>query len=96
MELKWNTKHSERIKQLKEPVANPRLVRLSPYLKGGIALDLACGLGGNSLFLAHKNYQVLALDISDVAIGYLKEQAAKNTLPIDAKITDLTKLDQLS
>lgn len=90
---KWNLKHSERMNQLKVPTPNPRLVDLSDHLMGGTALDLACGLGGNSLFLAGKNYQVHAMDISDVAISYIQEKAEIDSLTIDAEVVDLTDLD---
>ncbi|MCM3728843.1 methyltransferase domain-containing protein [Neobacillus cucumis] len=93
---KWNNKHRERMKQLTEPASNPRLMRLASYLNGGNALDFACGLGGNSLFLSRKGYNVQAIDISDVAIDYIKDLALKNNLSIDARMADLTSLDQHS
>ena len=93
---KWNAKYKERMNELKEPGPNPRLKNQSVYLNGGTALDLACGLGGNSLFLARRNFQVEALDISDVAINYLQEQAAKDNLKIQPCVRDLTDLSNLN
>ncbi|MEH7415566.1 methyltransferase domain-containing protein [Neobacillus drentensis] len=93
---KWNKKHRERLEQIKDPIPNPRLMKLSEYLKGGIALDFACGLGGNSLFLSRKGYKVQAMDISDVAITFIQDQAAKYNLPINARQADLTSLNQKS
>lgn len=87
---KWNMKHQKRLAEMQEFSPNVRLKDLSPYLKGGIALDLACGLGANSLFLARSNYKVHALDISEVAIKYLEEQSMINSLPINAQVSDLT------
>lgn len=94
---KWNLKHLDRITHLKEPQPNPRLKKLASYFKeGGTALDIACGLGGNSLFLAGMNNQVEAIDISDVAINYVQEQAAKENLSVQPRVTDLTDLDTLN
>ena len=93
---KWNSKYQERLSDLKKPNPNSRLINLSYYLKGGLALDLACGLGGNSMFLAEHHYDVHALDISDIAINYLNEQAAKEKLSIHTMQCDLTNLDSLN
>ncbi|WP_066066770.1 class I SAM-dependent methyltransferase [Neobacillus soli] len=93
---KWNSKYKERLIQLEEPLPNVRLANLSPYLNGGSALDLACGLGGNSLFLARLNFQVQAIDLSDVAVSYLQEIAAKQNLAINPRLCDLTKLTNLN
>lgn len=43
---------------------------------GGRALDLACGLGANALFLARRGFQVAAWDLSPVAITRLRKAAA--------------------
>jgi tellurite methyltransferase len=92
--IKWNTKHNERIVQsttstiVSKPIEpNTRLVQLSTHFNGGQALDIACGLGANSIFLAKNNYNVTSLDVSDVAIQYL--QSNSKHLSIDAKVVDL-------
>lgn len=51
----------------------------------GLALDLACGLGENALFLAKKGLETSAWDISSVALGKLKQNAKKNNLTISVK-----------
>ncbi|WP_462408472.1 class I SAM-dependent methyltransferase [Neobacillus sp. Marseille-QA0830] len=94
---KWNGKYRERLNHNRgQPETNPRLKHLSSYLTGGEALDLACGLGGNSQFLARMNYQVQAVDISEVAIDYIKELVAVHNLTINSRICDLSKLDNIS
>ncbi|WP_051591236.1 class I SAM-dependent methyltransferase [Bacillus sp. UNC438CL73TsuS30] len=92
---KWNIKHQDRLNKLDVPAPNLRLKNLYPYLLGGTALDFACGLGGNSLYLASLNYQVQAVDISEVAINYLQEQAAKDKRNITPQVCDLTELNNL-
>lgn len=89
-QTKWNRKYSDRLQDMTIPQANLRLEKLASYLSGGKALDLACGLGANSLFLAQLDYQVLAVDISEVAIRHLQEQAILNKLSINARVCDLT------
>lgn len=88
-------KHKERLEELKDPAVNPRLMNLSAYLNGDTALDIACGLGANSLFLARMNYQVEAIDISDVAINFVLEHTRKNGLKIHPWVCDLTELDRV-
>ncbi len=51
--------------------------------KGKKALDIACGMGRNAKLLANMDFEVDALDISEVAISSL--QGMKN---IDAKVVD--------
>lgn len=93
---KWNRKYNERITiKQGEPEANVNLKELVSSLKGGRALDLACGLGGNSLFLAKSNYEVQALDVSDVAIDFLRDQAELKQLPIQPTVYDLTDISNL-
>ena len=63
--MKWNHKYQTLLNEQKKPDPNKRLQSLTPYLNGGVALDIACGLGGNSLLLAQNHYRVHAIDISD-------------------------------
>ena len=64
--IKWNKRYLE-----KDPGQRvPRIVR--DYIARapvGRALDIACGTGAVSLFLAERGYRVDAVDISDVALA---------------------------
>jgi 2-polyprenyl-3-methyl-5-hydroxy-6-metoxy-1,4-benzoquinol methylase len=75
LRIKWDQRYAD-----EEKVAHPAEVLLcNAHLlpEQGSALDLACGLGGNALFLASRGFQVEAWDLSTVAIQRL-EQAAKH------------------
>jgi tellurite methyltransferase len=71
---KWDARWAaEAARAAYEP--NPLLVAHAALLEGGRALDLACGLGQNSIWLAARGYDVLAVDISPVALAVAGERA---------------------
>ncbi len=60
------------------------------FPNGGTALDLAGGIGRHALWLARRNWQVTVVDISEVAIRKLGQNAQQldltlNLLALDAK-----------
>jgi len=60
--------------------------------KKGDALDLACGRGGNTLFLARlksSNLQVDAVDLSPVVLDKLKKYATQNNLAVNCHLRDI-------
>lgn len=66
---RWNEKYT------KGSLPQNRLKVLEEYAhesKGKKALDIACGLGRNSKYLAEKGFEVHAIDISDIAIKSLE------------------------
>jgi len=63
-----------------------RILRLCP---GRRALDIACGEGRNSIFLARHGFRVTGLDISDVGIARGGEWAAEQGLKVDFRRVDL-------
>jgi SAM-dependent methyltransferase len=65
----------------------PLLVEAAELLRPGRALDLACGVGRNALFLASLGWQVTAVDRSAVGIRLLRERATG--LNLDARVADL-------
>ena len=56
----------------------------------GDALDLACGRGGNALYLAARGFSTQAWDVSAVAIQSLSDVAGRNGLPLVAEQRDVT------
>jgi 2-polyprenyl-3-methyl-5-hydroxy-6-metoxy-1,4-benzoquinol methylase len=55
----------------------------------GRALDLACGLGGNSLLLAQAGLKVSSWDISSVAIQRLSDRCQEQGMLVDAAVRDV-------
>lgn len=84
--IKWDKKYKETPTLLEDRQASQKLVDIINQTKGKKALEIACGAGRNSIFLAENGFEVEALDISDVAIKSLKEKNIKN---ITAKQIDL-------
>jgi tellurite methyltransferase len=67
---KWNAKYGDAADEMPVCGAVQRFHTLAAV--GGHALDIAAGLGGNSLFLADKSFHVDAMDISDIAMDRLE------------------------
>jgi 2-polyprenyl-3-methyl-5-hydroxy-6-metoxy-1,4-benzoquinol methylase len=55
---------------------NLRLVEEVADLPPGRALDVGCGEGADAVWLAERGWQVTALDVSEVALGRVREHAA--------------------
>lgn len=55
--------------------ANPVLTEVAAELTPGAALDLACGAGGDTLWLARHGWRVTAVDIAPTAVERVAELA---------------------
>ncbi len=55
----------------------------------GTAIDVACGLGANALFLARRGLQTLAWDLSEVAVAKLQDFARTQGIPLSAEARDV-------
>jgi len=72
---KWNNKYLT-ADITDQAVPDEELIRhTSAFPEGAHALDLACGLGKNTLYLARKGFDVLAVDGSSVGLAHLDEAA---------------------
>lgn len=95
---KWNRRYSEEgwepfpdrpaewLVENRELVIGPGRVGGRPPLR---ALDVACGDGRNSRYLAQLGFAVDAVDVSDVAIAALRAAAVERDLAVDARRMDL-------
>ena len=72
---------------------NEYLAEIAAVLEPGTALDLGCGQGRNSFWLASKGFAVTGLDISPVAIEQATEVAAELDVDVSFQSVDLTNWD---
>ena len=86
---KWNKKYSQENFPWQD--ASKIVKEFYSLAPKGKALDLACELGRNSIFLAEKGFYVDAVDISDIALKNLKNK--KNINPVEADL-DFYNIEQ--
>ena len=84
----WDAKYSGDGYELHQKPSD-LLVTWLGRLPPGKVLDLACGTGRNSLFLAEKGYDVTAIDVSPIAIKLAEKSAREKGLTINWIVADL-------
>lgn len=82
---RWNKKYLQGFEADREP--SKLVVDYYRYANVGRALDIAAGVGRNSLFLATNGFMVDSVDISDVAVEKLKS-LHPNITPIQADLKE--------
>ncbi|MBG0851360.1 class I SAM-dependent methyltransferase [Streptomyces spinoverrucosus] len=72
---------------------NPVLAEVAGVLPPGLALDLACGTGGDTLWLAARGWRVTAVDISPTAVDRLGDVARSQRMGelVTAECHDLAR-----
>ena len=78
---KWNQRYAEDSYRKNNPVT--LLEDWLPKLPMGRALDVACGAGRNSIFLALAGYQVDAVDISPEGLNRGRQESESQGLSIN-------------
>lgn len=84
--IKWNKKYKDKPNLLKDRPPSIKIQDAIVYCKGKKALDVACGSGKNSIYLAKNGFDVEALDISEIALETVHKKGYKN---ITTKLVDL-------
>jgi len=85
---RWDEKHQN------NPMPDEPIKLVSDYASlatGRQALDIACGMGRHSKYLASKGFKVDALDISSVAIEHLQNIPNINAIEVDFDTYTLPK-----
>jgi tellurite methyltransferase len=90
--IKWNLRHGER-KGHHPP--DTYMIRFLRQLSSPLALDLACGRGRNSFFLAEAGFKVTAVDISETGLSMLRQEAMMRKLDIRTIEADLDSMPGL-
>ncbi len=62
----------------------------------GTALDLGCGTGTHSIYLAQHGWNVVGVDFVPKAIASAREKAQRAGAQVDFRQADVTRLDALS
>lgn len=87
---KWNNRYAEaRVEDARPGLVLAQNVHLLP--RSGMALDLACGLGGNARLLASRGLETRAWDLSQVAVEKLNRYARQCGLPLLAEQRDVER-----
>jgi SAM-dependent methyltransferase len=77
--IRWNARYSGAVRPAFE--AHPLAVRaLAMDLPDGVIVDLACGPSGSALLAAASGRQVTAVDVSEIALGLLRDEARRRGL----------------
>ena len=93
---RWNEKYRNRKLSSYKSGASDWLREHEEILKElekGAALDIASGFGRNSFYLEKLGFQVDAVDVSDLAIDWLNEEAEKDGLTLKGHQIDLAEED---
>lgn len=77
---RWNKRHVD--KPMRTHV-EPVLEKYLSHVNIGKALDIACGVGRNTHFLAEKGFVVDAVDLSDYALSQVHESENINKIEVD-------------
>ncbi len=85
---KWDKKYQENIELLEIREPSLFVKKFAKATKGVDALDLACGVGRNALYLENIGFRVDAIDISPVALNTLKSRSKGNINLIEADLDD--------
>ena len=91
---RWDERYA-RGEELHDFAPSPPLAEALAGVAPGLALDLACGAGRHSLFLAERGWRVEALDGSRAGLERMMEEARRRSVgaAIEPRLVDLEAKD---
>ena len=90
--IKWNSRFASQESFLSErpaPFLAREMERIMQLTGGGSALDIACGEGRNSVFLARQGFRVTGVDISEVGLAKAARRAREAGVDVELVHADL-------
>lgn len=90
--IKWNRRFlsgDSFLGKTPSPFLTREIENIKRITSGRRALDIACGEGRNSIYLAQHGFQVTGLDISDVALAKARQRSEQEGVTVDFRQTDL-------
>jgi SAM-dependent methyltransferase len=85
----WDRRYREREHETEE--ANPIVTNFAGQIAPGSALDLACGTGRHTIWLAEHGWTVTAVDSSRVALDILQQRALERGVAVNIVLADLER-----
>ncbi|RZN63358.1 bifunctional 2-polyprenyl-6-hydroxyphenol methylase/3-demethylubiquinol 3-O-methyltransferase UbiG [Methanonatronarchaeum sp. AMET6-2] len=80
-ESRWNEKYKKGRHRREDP--SRFLISWIEKIPKGKALDIGCGAGRNSIYLAENGFDVTGIDISSEALKIARERAEKKQVEVD-------------
>jgi SAM-dependent methyltransferase len=77
-------------------ISPPELMSFLKEHPPGRALDLGCGSGTNSIYMARQGWQVTGIDLAYRAIGQARKKARREGVRVEWIQGDVTRIDQIS
>lgn len=95
----WDAMYDKPLENIPWEIKDPpkELVELvaSGKIKGGRALDIACGTGNYSFYLAQHGFtEVVGMDFSEKALAIARKNNETLKLPVSFKFADVTHLEE--
>lgn len=90
--IKWNSRFASQesfLGRRPSPFLEREMGRIKQLLPGRRALDIACGEGRNSIFLAGQGFRVTGIDISEVGLAKAAGRAAAEGVEVEFVCADL-------